>query len=174
MDLLTVFRTSASAYAFLQSNALLSALADLELEAAKEALVKSRAADDPRLQLTTVLSHLESAEQAAKQSMESIWISGNRPAFERRQSKYSFILGLMAITYYTLQEERLVELTLEKLERSYYRLVEEHRKRPSAYHSLIGFLGGSPKHLIGNKVGSELKFVEAMRRGTIPGVGLNG
>lgn len=172
MELLTAFRASASAYAFLKSNALIMALSDIELEAAKDALNKSERALDTRLQLTTALAHLESAEIAAKKAMESINIAGNRPALMRRYTKYSFTIGLMAIVYYCLREERLLLETLDKIESGHAWIVAECRRRPSAYHSLVGMIGGNPKHYIGEKIGDELKFVSAFRSGNIPSTGL--
>jgi hypothetical protein len=118
MELVAAVRSVKAVSDFVEGGPLGNALADLGLEAAKDALIKAFYAKDKRSQIWSAINHLEEAEVALRKATQDRKILMTFFHIERLAHliiKRRYILGLMAICYRYLDERELAERTCLQL-----------------------------------------------------------
>jgi len=118
MDLILAAKAAQTAVRFVEGGPLAAALAELNLNAALNAMQKSGRAVDQRAQVWSAVNHLEGAEAALGSKLKrwgGIPFAGVRASrYERTLEEYRYICGLLAICYRYLGEETLAQESLSE------------------------------------------------------------
>jgi len=118
MDLVATVKTARSIANAVEGGAIESTLADLGLQAAKDALSNVSYAEDKKAQVESAVNHLQGAEAALRTTIQTrgnrlMWV--NQPRLLVMIYKRQYVLGLMAVCYRYLGEKALTERTLSTI-----------------------------------------------------------
>lgn len=110
-ELTIVVKTAGTAVRFVEGGPLAEALAELDVSAARTALIKAENAVDKRSQVWSAVNHLEGAVAAIESKNQGArgkaHFTVRASNWMRLQIKRAYILALMAICYRYLGEEEL-------------------------------------------------------------------
>jgi hypothetical protein len=115
MDLMAAVSSGKKLHDFANSSSLGEALAEIQLDAAYQALEKVSEAKDRVSQLWSVVNHLETAEVAAQRAENSLYNYVDAVHSDEARNRRVVIVVLLAIIYKYLGEEKLCMSTLDKL-----------------------------------------------------------
>jgi hypothetical protein len=115
MDLVAAVSSGKKLHDFVNSSSLGDALAEIELDAAYQALAKVSDAKDKASQLWSVVNHLETAEVAAEKASRSPYGILDPVYSYECYDRRVVIIVLLAIIYKYLGEEKLCMSTMDKL-----------------------------------------------------------